>query len=1036
MFCPKCGKELADTAKFCSGCGEKIEQNVAPVENTPAEEIAAPVDPIAPVSSTEPVSSTIPTGNVVTGTLPAQETTEVPAGNVVIGTLPAQEAASEAPAAENAVQGTASTATATLPEMTDVLQANVVKPESKKFSTKTLIAAGAAAVGVVAAGVVVAGCTFAKADFAHTFMGNKKYATAVMGKQIEQVINTPALSAGMSAANVDTSSEESVSSFVYALASLKSSIPAAGAEIEVSLSADLSGENLDDFASELGCDTEKAKEILEAIRGLKLSGGIQFSETGIAATASGKEQGNEIIKVNALYDAETEAYYISLPGVSDECLMFADENAVIEMEDLNVQTDDKAAKEMLENVLKAYKDSLDDAEIVYERTTFSIGDVEFKGKMSSVTFEDDEFADMLADVSEEFFDSEYAESLGDVDAMQKQIDDMISDIEDADGVSITIENFVNSNNTVAGMRVEFEEKSGSSKQKSEIAYLNTKDGIAFSVEADGKKIIEFSQEKENNTTGKFTGKISDGRYTGKFTIDYENLKEKKMFGQKVMLGEYTIKFSGELFDAEDMPFDKITLKLTDEDDKLNYTVGVKSGSDTVNFKLALSEGISEKIDAETMKISGAYDALGEADKAKVNEFLAKTIEYFANQTKESEFFNSVPSSNGEGTLADDIQAAAKRALRERELVQNYSDYNQNSASQAVQIANRVYSSARYVSYPLKSSDAVKIKLYYDKDGRISILDNAGMSSIENDLLGYLSDYQYKKAYVEIVLWNGRGPVCGVNVVMTDDSSNIPDNLPDAYSFLDRQYKWGTDEDVNYVGSFVVGAYPRLANGEGGNTKTADEKLAADVKAYSADAQKAAKAMSEYTGFTFTEGKTSYIDFTITDGQWKYYTNGGGRITGSSADANAYMTEKVGEVGAKHVCFYYEGSNLIGAIATNKYYYSYFAVDDFKSGIYERWTYMDGVIDGSVVGTYPILTKTTSIPKDYVEAMVGTWVNGDSSITLTADDLKNVNGFNFARNGASITNIYVKSADKGNFYYYPNNGEPYISDGWKKYSKID
>ena len=27
MFCQKCGKEIPDTAKFCTGCGNPVEQN-------------------------------------------------------------------------------------------------------------------------------------------------------------------------------------------------------------------------------------------------------------------------------------------------------------------------------------------------------------------------------------------------------------------------------------------------------------------------------------------------------------------------------------------------------------------------------------------------------------------------------------------------------------------------------------------------------------------------------------------------------------------------------------------------------------------------------------------------------------------------------------------------------------------------------------------------------------------------------------------------------------------------------------------------
>lgn len=34
MFCIKCGKELSDTAKFCSSCGEKINFTSSPVKPT------------------------------------------------------------------------------------------------------------------------------------------------------------------------------------------------------------------------------------------------------------------------------------------------------------------------------------------------------------------------------------------------------------------------------------------------------------------------------------------------------------------------------------------------------------------------------------------------------------------------------------------------------------------------------------------------------------------------------------------------------------------------------------------------------------------------------------------------------------------------------------------------------------------------------------------------------------------------------------------------------------------------------------------
>lgn len=56
MFCTKCGAQVADNAKFCTGCGATLApvEPVAPVaEPTPAP--VAPVGPVAPAAETAPV---------------------------------------------------------------------------------------------------------------------------------------------------------------------------------------------------------------------------------------------------------------------------------------------------------------------------------------------------------------------------------------------------------------------------------------------------------------------------------------------------------------------------------------------------------------------------------------------------------------------------------------------------------------------------------------------------------------------------------------------------------------------------------------------------------------------------------------------------------------------------------------------------------------------------------------------------------------------------------------------------------------------
>lgn len=49
MFCPNCGNQIADNAKFCSACGSPIAQAAAPAEP------AKPVEPVAPVEFAQPV---------------------------------------------------------------------------------------------------------------------------------------------------------------------------------------------------------------------------------------------------------------------------------------------------------------------------------------------------------------------------------------------------------------------------------------------------------------------------------------------------------------------------------------------------------------------------------------------------------------------------------------------------------------------------------------------------------------------------------------------------------------------------------------------------------------------------------------------------------------------------------------------------------------------------------------------------------------------------------------------------------------------
>ena len=56
MFCPKCGKELADSARFCAYCGSKLkegaeeEQRSSPMDRRPEKNSAGPQTEMSAVS--------------------------------------------------------------------------------------------------------------------------------------------------------------------------------------------------------------------------------------------------------------------------------------------------------------------------------------------------------------------------------------------------------------------------------------------------------------------------------------------------------------------------------------------------------------------------------------------------------------------------------------------------------------------------------------------------------------------------------------------------------------------------------------------------------------------------------------------------------------------------------------------------------------------------------------------------------------------------------------------------------------------------
>ncbi len=999
MICPNCGKEVTEGAKFCFHCGEKLAEETVP---TPTDSVPTPTDSVpTPTESVPTIAESVPT-----------PTDSVPTPTDSVPTI-----AESAPAAATAVMDKPEVANTT----DEAVKGEKVKPVKGGLKNK-IIAAAVAAVVVIGGGVVGLNFAFARNNLFHAFMGNRKYAASLAKTQLEQLGEL-----SLSAPGESSSENDNLTSVA---AALKSAVPENGAEFDLNAEIELSDDMLSDAANEINGDEETASAILDALKDVHAGGSIKFSDNGIGLGAYAKEGDGDLGKVQLYYDGETEAYYLAVPDASDKSVKFSDESLVINMDDLNADSDDNAFVQLLTDIGEAYYDNLKNAEFSYEKQEISIGDVAFNGKVMSVTFSDDVLAGLLSDVADAVEDSDYGSLLSGLN-----VSDAVESLEDGDiNADLTIEHMVNGDNSIAGTRVDFSAKSDYGKSSFTMVYINNKSGLALSVKADGDEIVKVTQEKESKNAGKYVITISDGGEKNKVTVKYEWTSKMKFFGNDIQLGTYNISFSGN--DLEELDGQKAEIELSEDDGALLCKAKADVEGVKVTANIRLAEGTSEEVTADSAKVANAFDF--EEDVDSYIDFQEEVLTYLEDKWSNSKLIDAISSGRDESVL-DEMRAELNRMNRDRLLVKNYKDYDENTVSRARSFASDIYSSLRYdlSSAAISKKGEFVIKGYFDSNGSFKILDNAGEADAARIIEEQLSSYNScKNAYVEFVMWYGRGPLCGVSVTMTDDSSNIPDNLPNAYNFLDKEYNFGSDEDVNYIGAFVVGTSPRLANGEGGKTAENDKQTAENVKAYNDYAEKAYTAFGKImndNGITFRNDYDSYIYFKVSNKNWNYYTGTYKPFDGDidSSDLCDAMKAAFPDFDNGYIYIYYNNKKIVGASVSDRDYRFYNSV--FAYGYLPKWGYTEGVTpNGYTMGVYPKLPEITNKLSDSVISdLTGTWKRDSgsaSTIEFNSDNLSKVKSVGYySSDGLQI----VLDDDTKIVYYF---GRNYIYINGSSYKK--
>ena len=330
----------------------------------------------------------------------------------------------------------------------------------------------------------------------------------------------------------------------------------------------------------------------------------------------------------------------------------------------------------------------------------------------------------------------------------------------------------------------------------------------------------------------------------------------------------------------------------------------------------------------------------------------------------------------------------------RRRVEVYSGYNEKTITDANDYAAKIYSKTNLSKF--FSGELQTIKLYFDKNGTLKVLDPANES--ESVIKELYSSLNFKEAYAEIIVHknrNGYSPI-GVSVVRTSDSSKIPSTMPSEYDMLDHVYDW---EFQNIIDDYAVGTYPSLLTKElyediyGSDRETAkeqDEKLAKKIEQLNGYAKKLNDAFASYlseTGNRITSSGTDGLYFSVDEkGEWSCYSINSYfaySVLGSSNNILDYFENNLPEIkDCVFTVMLYNGQ-FVGVAARDSYNESgYISSLEFKNG-FSDWSYIDGLSGNTCYGTYPILRKINK--SDYatvLKELNGTWKSGSDKLVIT------------------------------------------------------
>ena len=303
--------------------------------------------------------------------------------------------------------------------------------------------------------------------------------------------------------------------------------------------------------------------------------------------------------------------------------------------------------------------------------------------------------------------------------------------------------------------------------------------------------------------------------------------------------------------------------------------------------------------------SGAIDINGDLDGDEFDEFKLNFLENLQKLGEESELFGFILEQVGldeELAKLDEVKAyTANYSAFSDEIRENASNvaYELSAAiSENFYTELENYSMTVEDNYDeyinlmtlLYSTDFRTVKLYYDANGNVTVIDDAGYYFYDFGKLAENVSGELKNCYVELLSDGTSTAYFRANIVYTDDMNNLPKTLPNMYNYFDAVFEWNGDPYSNIHDGFILGTSEYL--GEGTSTsEQVIEDVKAEVPTYDGYAKEIYDVVTEYftsKGEDFYYGSTSFS--AVVEKTANGWTVNQIIITNTEVDPEQYLAE--------------------------------------------------------------------------------------------------------------------------------------------------